>query len=165
VAAKPVLGTNALTFDIGSLALQIAREEMSKLAGEEGENNSGPWVHKYTQGKDALWCAHFVSWCIANACDKVGKDRLLKHTGWARGLYKLAGKAGEFVDTPLPGDIACWKRGAVGGHVGIVSGVAVCGRIFWSIEGNRGNFPSRVDEFKHALGEDRLMGFARLPRL
>jgi hypothetical protein len=152
-------------FDIGKLALQIAREEEAAGAGEEGKNNSGPWVHKYSGGKDALWCAHFVSWCIADACKSIGRKTPFKHTGWARGLYKRAGRAGEFVKLPEVGDIVCWKRGAVGGHVGIVSEVDLQSGIFWSIEGNRGNFPSRVDEFKHALGEDRLMGFARLPKL
>ena len=164
-AARPRLENSKLSYDIGRLALQIAIEEMRLSAGEMGKNNSGPWVHKYTGGKDAAWCAWFVSWCIERACEMVSVPLPIKATGWARGLYRRARRAGEAVECPEPGDLVCWGRGRVGGHIGIVSAVADGGRIFWSIEGNRGSFPARVDEFKHALGEDRLMGFARLPRI
>ena len=74
-------------------------------------------------------------------------------------------KVGEFIERPQPGSLVCWDRGKRGdwaGHIGIVSRVGD-GGIFWSIEGNRGGFPAKVDEFKHVTGEGRLMGFAKIP--
>lgn len=129
--------------------------------GEEGADNSGKWVEKYTRGKRVSWCAGFVSYVLREA----GYD--LPYTLWARDFARISpggewqdicldqtngmthctsrpiGLYGSFPNTPKPGDIVVFKRGTKSGHVAIVDQVLDRQR-FWVIEGNRGAFPAKV---------------------
>lgn len=147
------------------VALEVAREELGR--GELGANNAGPDVAKYRgDDKHAAWCAAFVCWCFEEAARRLGVPMPFKRSHGAKRCYRIIGNAGAFVDLPMPGDVACWHRGAAGswmGHVALVD--AVDGDLFSCIEGNRGRFPSRVARFDHELGEPNLIGFARAPSL
>ncbi len=150
---------------IGELALELALVEIGN--GEEGGNNQGADVFRYRGGHrgSGAWCAWFVAYCFKMACFANQVRMPFAVTGGAKRLYKRVGAAGRFADEPRPGDVACWDRGVRGswqGHVGIVSRVADDGVTFWAVEGNRGRYPSLVDEFKHCVGEGRLIGFARV---
>ena len=150
--------------------LQVAIENLGK--GEEGGNNSGPFV-EMLHGKeydgdtddDGAWCARFVSYCLAQACDRLDAVMPCKPSGGAKRLYKSIGKAGSFVEHPMPGDVVCWDRGKKGswqGHIGIVERCE--DGVLYTVEGNVGRYPSKVRRFKHDLkSQTRLEGFARLP--
>ena len=164
VAHEPprMTGPSRLALD----ALLIARGELGR--GESGENNAGEDVFRYRRmsgvdrpwNGDGPWCAAFVSYCF----NRAGEGVLPFKPSWgAKQLWKRIGKAGAFVETPQPGDVVCWDRGVAGswaGHVGIVSSTE--SGAFHSIEGNRGRCPSKVRDYLHELGENRLLKFARI---
>ncbi len=75
---------------IGHKAAAIAIKEMNKGAGEEGDDNCGPWVEKYINDMckihptSSLWCAGFVSWCFQKAS---GNEAMpFKYTIGAKGF-------------------------------------------------------------------------------
>lgn len=148
---------------LGLRALGFAEAEIGN--GERGSNNAGLFVDRYhraTRGRGP-WCASLVAYCFIHAAAASGVELPFSVSSNAKRQYKRAGKAGEFVTAPQPGDIVCWHRGVKGsrkGHTGILK--EITGNIFWSVEGNRGSFPSDVDIFKHSLGEGSLIGFARV---
>jgi hypothetical protein len=167
--------------NIGQKALEKAKSQIGQ--GEVGDNNKGPNVLKYTRGSEGEpWCASFISWCLEegyteilhlDSWAKVSSD-LRKNAPFKRsaGAKKVTGFAtlsvNKFpkVDVPAPGDLVCWHRGAANaytGHVGIVSRVDLENGLFWSIEGNKGSFPAKIQEFKHVFGEASLLGFVRVP--
>lgn len=148
---------------VGPRALQLALGELGN--GEQGGNNQGPDLDRYRTGLDGrrgpggAWCAAFGCWYLEHAGFK------FKRSHSAKGLYAACLRAGAWkVERPAPGDGVLWHRGAAGawtGHWGIVSSVQ--GSTFWSVEGNRGGFPSKVREYQHELGEALLLGFCRFP--
>tara|TARA_R110001592_G_scaffold72890_4_gene222715 strand:- start:1388 stop:2035 length:648 start_codon:yes stop_codon:yes gene_type:complete len=139
--------------------------------GEVGGNNSGPFVemllHKEYDGDDdddGAWCAAFVSFCISEAS---GESPPFEMSFGAKSIFRNAASFGSKSMTPSPGDIVCWDRGSLNadgskswqGHVGFVE--RVDGDIFYTIEGNKGSFPSKVMRFKYELSrQSRLEGFA-----
>lgn len=154
--------------ELGFAARDIAAGEVGH--GETLGNNRGPDVSRYRgvpfhqDTSRGSWCAWFASWCIAEGANLIGVECPIERTGGAKKLFRRCVRAGRRVSEPLPGDVVCWHRGKAGswmGHVGIVSRVA--GSSFWVYEGNRGKFPSRVQEYRHELDEAGLIGFARLP--
>ena len=159
---------------IAQRALEIAIMEVG--AGEEGGNNRGKDVVRFREGSgvitkrydgDGAWCAAFVSYCYMRASVDLDESLPFDPSWGAKSLWKRASKAGARISPSaalLPGDIVCWDRGARGswqGHVGIVWKADEL-PIFWTIEGNVGAFPSKVDKFKHALEEGRYLGAARV---
>lgn len=146
--------------------VRVARAEIGH--GESGGNNRGSDVAKYRSGRGrpgASWCAFFVSWCILTAAEALSMVAPIKPTGGARKLFRRCCRAGRRLgpgELPMPGDVVAWSRGHVAwkGHIGIVARVE--GLKFWTVEGNRGRPPAKVDEFEHRVGERRLIGFARL---
>ena len=158
-----------LTYGLGRDAAIIARDEIG--AGEVGSNNGGPHVRRYRGDTvKGAWCAAFVGWCFQRAAERKGLRLPFKWSNGAKRIYKNIGKAGKFIDKPQVGAVACWDRGRRGswqGHVGIVTSLArdEAGddpNVFYTVEGNKGRFPSLVAEFKHVLDEGRLIGFATL---
>jgi hypothetical protein len=83
--------------------------------GEEGGNNSGPFV-EMLHGKDydgdpdddGNWCAAFISEAIARACGELGIEMPFQRTGGAKALYKRAGRVGLCSSDPAP---AIWSAG------------------------------------------------------
>jgi CHAP domain len=164
IASRPANASKA-----GWNALQIAKRELAAGAGEAGGDNKGPDVMRYhavTGGKAGeSWCASFVSYCFKEgnpgampyAPNKGARATLkaFKDKGWA---YQA-----DLDNPPEPGDIVVWWRNKLEsweGHIGIVSGYS--DGIVHTIEGNRGDYPSKVSAFHYKLGKiDRLLGFAR----
>lgn len=154
----PERTTALVTF--GEAVLHFALKEIGR--GEEGSNNMGPDVDRYRFGrKKGAWCAWFLSYSMVQAAERLAVPVPIKPTGGAKRFYRRVGNHGAFADIPKVGDIACWDRGKRGswmGHVGIVSRVE--GTQFWTVEGNRGVYPSKVRIYNHEVGEGRLIGFA-----
>jgi len=159
--------------ELGLLALSIAIENIGN--GEEGGNNSGPFV-EMLHGKefdgndddDGAWCASFASWCFEQACDR-RLDLIelpFKRSGGAKTLWKNIGNAGSFPTDPAPGDVVCWDRGKRGswqGHIGFVERIE--DGILYTVEGNVGSYPSKVKRFMHELSlQDRMEGYGRAPK-
>ena len=156
--------------DLAKGALSVARSLIGK--GEEGGNNSGPFVEmllgKEYDGDDdddGAWCAAFVSHCITEAA---GGSVPFGLSFGAKALFKKVCDYGEKSMEPKAGDVVCWDRGKLNedgskswmGHVGIVE--RVDGDVFYTIEGNKGRFPAKVMRFKYELSQEtRLEGFAR----
>lgn len=155
--------------DLAKSTLSIARGLIGE--GEVGGNNSGEFVEmllgKEYDGDDdddGAWCAAFVSHCISKAA---GGNPPFEMSFGAKAIFKKAGRYGTKSMEPKVGDIVCWDRGKLNadgtkswqGHVGFVD--RVDGDIFWTIEGNKGRYPSKVRRFKYELSqESRLEGFA-----
>ena len=156
-------------------ALEVALEEMLAGAGEVGGNNQGPFVAKYhrvtpdiLEVKQWNWCAAFVSFCFRNGAAKIGKDMPFKYSGGAQNILKQFQSKGwgykPNEQEPKPGDIVVWKRGSAEwmGHIGIV--YEYKDGILYTIEGNRGKYPSRVAKFSYVFSNMKsLLGFGRIP--
>jgi CHAP domain-containing protein len=143
--------------------LKVAIRELGH--GEKGGNNVGPDLDRYRRGgPGGAWCAAFISYCLEEGAKDCGIPWLVKRSHSAKTLFANALKVGTKVTRPMARDLASWHRGVAGartGHIGIVS--RVDGNAFWSIEGNKGLYPSMVREYLHELGEPLLLAFARLP--
>lgn len=152
-------------------ALEIALNEIGN--GEEVGNNRGPHVAKYAGTQPipnvdhGAWCSLFVSWCMVQA----GYDPTVHGVSWnrwnrkrrsAKWLFRLVRNTGHSLLVPEPGCLVCWNRGARDswkGHIGICSASKGEG-VFVVVEGNRGAYPSKVGEFRHADEEANLVGYA-----
>tara|TARA_Y100000004_G_C8859320_1_gene388297 strand:- start:119 stop:802 length:684 start_codon:yes stop_codon:yes gene_type:complete len=167
--AKSVNPSEAST-RAGIIALEIAISQIGN--GEEGGNNSGPFVemlkHKEYDGDtddDGAWCASFVSWCFEQAYEAIGEPMPFAYSEGAKQTWKNIGNAGSFPESPAPGDVVCWDRGDPGswqGHIGFVEKLE--DGILYTVEGNVGSYPSKVRRFQHVMkDQDRLEGFGRTP--
>lgn len=151
---------------VGRTALLAAIAELKAGAGEEGGNNSGPWVRTYLNGmalEGSSWCAAFVSWCYLRAADPMP----FPYTVGARKLFQEF-KAKDWAHlpgsgyVPEPGDVIVWWRvrsAGWQGHTGLVHHVA--NGILYTIEGNR---TSKVAGFDYVLSRtDKLLGYGHVP--
>jgi hypothetical protein len=146
----------------GRTALGIAMQDMAAGRGEIGANNSGPDVAAYLAptglGTPSNWCAAFVSHCFKQA---LGHDAVFGYLAGAQAVHNRMKQLGHayaasLSNPPEPGDIIVWRRvdpnnpAATGwyGHIGIVHSFAD-GNL-WTIEGNRGPFPSKVKSFRYS---------------
>lgn len=145
-------------------ALENARAEMGK--GEIGKNNAGRVVDKYltSVGRKAksreAWCAAFISWCFIKAAE-IGRVKL---------RFKVSSSAKRFADNMAlighevdprdvrPGMVVCFYRGPKSTwkrtwkrHLAIVDDVNLeeGGPSITTIEGNVGQYPSRVARFSY----------------
>lgn len=152
------------------LIMSHAKKEFDAGAKEIGVNNGGEFVAKYhrktVEQADELqwsWCAAFISWCIEQAEDVLDICSGYKYTGGAKNLFNQAVKKHGKKSNPSAGDIVCWDRGKVSwqGHVGIV--VAVHEDVYVTLEGNKGNFPAKVQFYVYSLNNDpKPIGFAKI---
>lgn len=137
-----------------SKIVKIAQGELGK--GEQGGDNRGVSVRKYTRGKEVAWCAGFVSWVLQKSGR--GKTYILS----AREYWNI--HKNNRVQTPRPGDVIVLYRGSrrdFTGHVGIVERVE--GKKIFTIEGNVGSFPAKVKRVQYQLGKiSNLIGFVRI---
>lgn len=145
--------------DAGQKALGVAIAEMQAGHGEEGGDNRGQYVRTYLNGvpEGSSWCAGFVSWCFRTG---LGRDAVFGYLTGAQAVHNRMKKLGHAYDAslsnpPQPGDIIVWRRvdpakaasTAWQGHVGLV--YAFRDGVLWTIEGNRGPYPSKVQSFRY----------------
>src|SRR6266536_2306058 len=116
----------------GNAALLVAIAEMNRGAGEQGDDNLGPDVHKYLNGlapDGSSWCAGFVSFCFANS----GIDMPFKYSVGAQNILGQFKKkrwiyAASIAHPPEPGDIIVFTRATKAepwlGHIGLEHGYA-----------------------------------------
>lgn len=166
----------------GRAALRIAIEEFLIGAGEVGANNSGRHIEKYANqiaNPPINWCAGFVSYCF-----QASGPMPFNYTLGAQALYKSLKRKGWALTNygqqpPEAGDVIAWLRvdrqrpehTKWWGHIGLVYGHE--DGYVWTIEGNKGSFPSRVGVFRYKYSElirsmrdDRykgMLGIARIP--
>lgn len=130
---------------------KIVRIAQSQIGlGEQGGDNRGAIVRKYTGGQEVAWCASFVSWVLRQS------GHSLPYYLSARSYLNL-----NSVRSPKPGDIIVLSRaGRNTGHVGIVE--KVDGKHITTIEGNVGSYPARIKRVTYTLGNIKnLLGFVR----
>lgn len=142
---------NSTAFANSYTAQKILSAAKSQIGcGELFSNNRGPDVQRYLNRKDALpWCAGFVSYCL-----KISGVQF-RYTLRARDFLNQ----GLRVAKPLPGDVVIFSRSG-GGHTAIIE--QVFNDYYISIEGNTGNFPSKVKRIKHRYSEKNFTAFVRL---
>lgn len=136
--------------------------------GETTGNNQGEDIDKYRFGQTyGAWCAWFLSWCLQEACDKLGLPMPFRRQARAKGLYAAVKKFGQALEEPRVGALGCLHVGAQDsprGHVFLVLAVNPETGKYWFIDGNRGAFPSLVSFGTRRRGEPGLLGFAALTR-
>lgn len=168
LAAYP--GTSAAAAAAVEVALSL------RGRGEEGENNSGPFIREIGGQDGYLWCALLAGHCWREAHRRTG----LVPPAWtfrrhgvaepgAKALVSAAATAAgkPFIVDPanvLPGDLALWKRDG-GHHVALVWRPLGDG-VVATVEGNVGAFPARVRDLSHDVRhEPHFVAFARPPGL
>lgn len=158
-------------------AVVVATEEIGN--GEEGGNNKGPHVRKYSRGREGNWCATFCSWCFEQSAERVelviGKSP--KYPTYSRGAKRFVrntAKLGRYLDTskedPGPGDVIGWHRGRIitwRGHVGLVLGYIAETDTLITIEGNSGSYAKyrgrvRVKLYKNGSWRKKLYRVSRM---
>ncbi len=149
-----VLGCSSPVMADQNKIVTVAQSQLG--LGEEGKDNHGKYVERYTKGKQVSWCAAFVSWTLERAGYR--KDYLLS----ARSFYKNGGF--KSIQKPRSGDIIVFYRGSRRsglGHVGIIEQVR--GSDITTIEGNVGKYPARVKRMHYNLQHiPNLIGFVRV---
>jgi len=142
---------------LGLRTLLVALEEQGY--GETTGNN----VTKYSE-TPGPWCAAFLCCCIKQAAAERRQPVPFELSHGARKLYRNIGRAGEYVEEPVAGDVVAWKRGrSWHGHVGIIEHVDNSGLVH-TVEGNVGKYPAVVRRLIHdPKHEPHLIGFARMP--
>lgn len=148
-------------------ALQVAIEEMNAGAGEEGANNSGPWIIKYLHGlaePPSNWCAGFVSFCYFEASNRLNVQMPFNYSISAKGIYNQFKAANYLVANPQEADIIFFWRENISswmGHIGLVHHVENNTKLI-TIEGNRGSFPAKVCSWSYQLPPPQLLGYGRV---
>lgn len=85
---------------LGQMVSLVAKAHLSARPAEVGPDNCGPWVRLYMrglQGRDYRWCAGFVSFCLAQACELVGRKMPIPGSFGCDELVNQAKRANCFV--------------------------------------------------------------------
>ena len=131
--------------------VSIARSQIG--LGEIGGDNKGSVVRQYTKGSEVAWCAGYVSWVMKKAGYMDGRYYLRARDFWEKEHH---------VKNPRAGDVIVFSRGKNPrlGHVGIVESVK--DGVITTIEGNTGEYPSKVKRITYRKTPKNLLGFVRL---
>lgn len=125
---------------LNDLIVAYARQNLAENPIEIGGPNDGPWVRSYMLGRGGKiwqWCAGFVSFVLAQACQAKGVKLPIEPSFSVRPLVKSATPRGRFFpDGPfVPGDIFCIPTAnGSWSHTGFV--LELAGDKFLSAEGN-----------------------------
>jgi hypothetical protein len=158
---------------IGRAALAVAIGELNAGAGEEGGNNSGPWVKKYLDPAGVeegnSWCASFVSWCFLQAAGGDKSKMPFRYSPGARDIFSQLDGKGWIQKPgssyfPVPGDLVVWwrvKADGWQGHIGFVHQYK--DGMLYTIEGNKSPM---VQGFSYVFSRmEQLLGFGHIPDL
>lgn len=143
---------------LGLRALGFAKKEIGN--GEQGGNNQGSHIRRWraadgTGGaimSKGAWCAVFVSYCIRLAARW---DPPFKTSRSAKRLIRNAAEHGQVLERPEPGALIAWHRGpgtSWRGHIGICESYTEATDTLTTVEGNRGKYPSAVEEYIYPDG-------------
>jgi uncharacterized protein (TIGR02594 family) len=135
-------------------AVLIAQRELGH--GETTGNNRGSDIRRYLQGKENLpWCAGFVSHVLKQA-----NITTYPYTLSSLKYYKTAKEKRLLTNNPQAGDLIIFTRQG-GGHIGIIE--KVDNNFIYTVEGNVGNYPSKVKRVIYRKGNIKnLLGFAKI---
>lgn len=169
---------------INEEALEVAQELLAAGAGEEGENNSGPWVEKFLAGiaePPCNWCMAMQSYCFKEAAKRLGIKMPFPYSLGARKTFNYFNTKGWIIldaKKAWPGDLVFFWRvdtNSWEGHVGISETAWKDGNmvILQTIEGNRSYFPSKVKQYQYSRSLNaeapnyynipRFLGLGRIP--
>lgn len=143
-----LVAPNLLGLSLGQMLSLVATQHLAHRSREVGMENGGPWVRLYMrghQGRDDLWCAGFVSFCLAQAAQCLGIEMPIAGSFGCDELVAQAKAAQCFVPHDPKGEPGL-KAGSLfvdrkrsdpldWRHVGIVVEVTG-GAAFRTIEGN-----------------------------
>jgi len=125
-------------YDAGQLALRVALQEAYGGAREVGGNNRGPFVYKYTNGREGpqwAWCVAFATWCHIQANHTLTCSRILKERFSSSRLWKEAERWKLRTTTPRIGDYVLVKGGPTKHkHTALYSHMV--GNTVYVVEGN-----------------------------
>jgi hypothetical protein len=121
---------------VADLAVKFALEEAAAGVFERDNDNRGDRVDEYQQSTSGVlgeaWCLKFVYWCFEKAArDLKVKNPMPAYFGAAR-FETWAKEAKKIVASPARGDILIKEHK----HGGLVTGEALPGGKFPSVEGN-----------------------------
>lgn len=146
------------------VAVDCALEDAKAARGETIGQNRGDYCDSLftVQGRKprgGSWCAAAVSYWYVRGAAKVGVTMPFEPHVGAKRLARNIAKAGEKLDInkrrPHRGMAICWHRHGAGdwrGHIGIVLNYDPSTDTLWTIEGNRGVYPSKVRRFMYPQG-------------
>lgn len=128
------------------MILAYARTHLQQGAREVGGENAGPWVRLFMDGHEGRawrWCAGFVSFCMRQAGQTLGRPLPIKASFSCDLLAAAADNAGLLLSKPGPAQRASIAPGSLflvrrspgdWTHVGVVE--SVDSDVFHTIEGN-----------------------------
>ena len=133
---------------LAAAALRVALSQVGVQEEPRG-SNAGPKVTMYLRsvgiGPGYAWCMAFVYWCVQQACEEQGIEKVpLLRTGgvlWQWGNTPAPRRLVSRSKAVKPGDIFIMDYGKGRGHTGFV--VKVEGSIIHTVEGNTNNDGSR----------------------
>jgi len=171
IGLTSLIQVQANTLSLQDKIVEIAQGEIGK--GETVEDNVGEDINKYFGRPNDLakwnWCSAFAGWVVKQA----GVEDLKNFSFSARKLYNEGVDLGWKVEQPKPGDIVVWwtkDPNSWHGHIGIIERIVFRGEKGYTletIEGNVGEFPSKVMRCKHRTNirykMKRLVGYIRIP--
>jgi hypothetical protein len=121
---------------VAELAVKIALAEAAAGVFERDNDNRGDRIDEYQQSTSGVlgeaWCLKFVYWCYEQAArDLKIKNPMPAYFGAGR-FETWAKDAKKLVDAPARGDVFVKNHA----HGGLVTGPALPGGTFPSVEGN-----------------------------
>jgi hypothetical protein len=121
---------------VAALAVEIALAEAAAGVFERANDNRGDRVDEYQQSTSGVlgeaWCMKFVYWCFEQAARRLKvKNPMPAYFGAAR-FETWAKDAKQLVTEPALGDVFVKDHK----HGGLVTGPALPGGTFPSVEGN-----------------------------
>jgi len=145
---------------VATRILDVARSELGRGEDPALGNNRGADIERWSRacgfpvGRGGAWCATFASFVLLRATSSTHPD--LKLSRGAKRLVRNVAAVGENLAAPRPGALIAWNRGSGiswRGHVGICEEFNSQLGTLVTIEGNRGDVPSRVRRYMYGPDE------------
>lgn len=141
-----------MSVPFGEAVSAFAHQHLAQHPREVGGDNRGPWVRLYMDGRDGrdfLWCAGFVRFCLRQAAEAMGATMPINGSTSCDNLAAQGREAGLFVserdatpDRITPGAIFLNRKSARDWtHTGLV--IEAHDGFFTTIEGNTNDDGSR----------------------
>jgi len=143
---------------------------------EEGRNNKGKQVEEFQKAVDGkasgeAWCMAFVQFCLKKL---ESEFNFLSPVHNAEHCLTVWNNTPNYLksSTPNVGSIAIWRHGdTTNGHTGIVTGIDMNKKIFYTVEGNtkgtsdinrEGDGVYECNRLLHPTDNMKLVGFIRI---
>ena len=166
-AAANALRIGGAPSNLAGTALEVLMGWEGK--GEEGGNNRGPWIEKWSGKKKANWCAAIIGAAYKEAAIRCEMPLPFELSLGAKRLGRNIGEAGSFVeiDSLIAGDVIVLHRGPRGswkGHIRMFHSYDIADPNllhYWA--GNEGRFPAKCGPGTMSLDTRDVVFCARAP--